>query len=162
MKFANQAPFLQKNFSYANRFSADFAGGELRIPPEQLESISIPGKAINTFEYPIDGWKHLAKMPGGYFFEDITLNIRETDYKLYEEFKKWQDRVIDPKTYKLYYASNYEHDGSISQLDKKGIPIKTVWLEGVYPIGINNIEFSSTSENTITSISVTLTIKNMT
>jgi hypothetical protein len=158
MSFKHNMRF-QTGFAYANRFKAIISG--FVIPPEQLETISFPGKAINTFEYPINGWRHQGKMPGGYFFEDISLTIRETDYSIYQGFVDWQAKVIDPERYVLNWPKDFERDGQIFQLDKKGNTIKQAHLEGLYPTGINNIEFGSSSENTITTMTVTLAYTNM-
>jgi hypothetical protein len=67
-----------------NRFKVDFTGllaGPVTIPGLDtstikdlnflVDNISIPGRAINTFEYAI--WNHSIKVPTGYDEDDIEI-----------------------------------------------------------------------------------------
>ena len=153
--FANYILNSRPDFAYANRFTANLGG--IYIPPEQLESVSLPGLGINTFEAPIGGWSYESKVPGGLVFEDITLVIRETnDFTLYKAFEEWMAKIITPE-YKLNYLEDYARPSVITQLDKAGNSKYNRYLENSFPTGINNIELSAGSENTITTFSVTIT-----
>jgi hypothetical protein len=158
MNFFKNIVLPNKHFALANRFTIQIPG--LEVEHYQVESVSAPGVGIGTSEYPLNGWQHQVKTPTGYIYEDATVVFREIDYSIYDFFKAWQKEVIDDD-YKLHYPGEYTREVGIYQLDHSLNVIKQITLEEAWPTTINNFEFSSSSENTITTLTVTLAYKNM-
>ena len=121
------------------------------------ENVTLPGKQINTFDYPFDALRNMVKYPNGFMTEDVSIVFRLTNtYDIKALFDRWQSYIIN-KNYLLEYPSMYETTILIKQLDEKNIPIYTVKLLNAYPLTVGAIDLNSESTNTISKLSVTFT-----
>lgn len=153
-------------FAKANRFEVNFVppvgdhrnvGGASEVSL-LCDSITIPGKQINTFEYPFHLVKQDVKVPNGYIYEDVTCSILlTTDYNLKNLFDAWQNTIIGDD-FLLSYAATYERDVTINQLDEKfGLPVYSCKLLGAYPVSVNSISLGNSLRDTISRFDVTFT-----
>ena len=153
-------------FAAANFFAVTFIGPASLNPNPYLvnvlcESVQLPGRSISTFEHGMT--RQVTKRPYSFINSDVTLTFLITnDFYIKNLFDKWMRCVIDDSNGKIYYKNQYVSDMTISVLDRKHDMIYKVNLENAYPIDINVIELSSTSENTVLRMSVTLTYDNYT
>ena len=95
------------------------------------ESCSLPGRQIMTLDYQAE--KHAVKRPYSFFNDEVNFTFLMTN-----------DAV----------------DVTISQLNKKNLPIYTVVLDNAYPITFNSIVLDNTAENSVQKFSVTMAYEN--
>ena len=124
------------------------------------ESCSIPGRSIATNDYST--WNSNAKkIPYGFINEDVTFTfILTEDYSMKRFFDAWMDKIINFENSRARYLNTFTTDVNIIQMSKNGTPIYNVKLEGAYPTTVNAIELSTSSENTVQKLTVTLTYQN--
>lgn len=157
-----------------NRFMVDFSGllrpntgdGTVPIPGLDLQAsrdlnflvdnISIPGRAINTFEYSI--WNHPVKVPSGYDEDDIEIVFNLTnDFMPKRIIDAWSSIIINQSTYLAEYDSAYKRDIVIWQLDETDKKKYGVKLLGAYPITSKGLFLDNSAESTVARFSCTLT-----
>ena len=119
------------------------------------ESVSLPGKQINTIDYDI-GIRRPLKIPTNYTEDDITMVFNLTNnYLAKKAIDEWMKSIIDVDTYLLSYDSDYKRKIEISQLDENNSTVYSMTLKAAFPISMNAIEFDNGSENTVQKLSVT-------
>lgn len=120
------------------------------------ESVTLPGRNINTNEYSTTG--ELKKIPYGYTDEDVNITLLlDREYKNRDYFTTWMEKIIDTKNFITKYKSEYVQQVTIQQLDVKNNPTYTVELVNAFPVNVGSVELSSASENTISRCNITLT-----
>lgn len=120
------------------------------------ESVSIPGRAITSIDH--NNGQYSKKLANGFIDEDITATfILTNDYYIKKILDKWQQVVVSTtgETNKIGYLQDYGVDVIIQQLNDKNIPVYASKLIEAYPININTIELSNSSENEVARVSVT-------
>jgi hypothetical protein len=121
------------------------------------ESVQIPGKRIATME---KFTTHKAiKKPYSYLVDEVTFTfILTNDYYARKYFDQWQEMVIDQKSLKLAYKNDYVTDVTIQQLSPSNdmIPAYSVKLKNAFPIAVNAIELSNSTENSLLQCTVTV------
>jgi hypothetical protein len=123
------------------------------------ESTMIPGKQITTVEYALYG--HSTKIPTNFIQEDVTCVFNITnDYYVKTVFDRWQNKVIDTKTYLLNYDKEYRLDIIIQQLDEKDKVIFETKLLGAYPISVQQIMLDNGADGATQKLSVTFSYLN--
>ena len=157
-----------------NRFMVDFSGllqpsiGDATVPIPGLDTessrdlnflvdnISMPGRAINTFEYAI--WNHPIKIPIGYDEDDIEIVFNLTnDFMPKKIIDNWSSIIINQGSYLAEYDAAYKRDIIIWQLDEKDKKKYGVKLRGAYPIASKGLFLDNSAESTISRFSCTLT-----
>lgn len=148
----------------SNFFAVTFFG-PASVNPNQyllnalLESASIPGRSISTFEHGTT--TQPIKYPYSFINDDVTLTFLVTnDFYMKNIFDKWMKHVVDDETGKIYYRKDYVSDVTITVLDLDADMIYKCTLQDAYPITMNAIELSNANENGLIRVSVTLTYKN--
>ena len=123
------------------------------------ESCSLPGRQIMTLDYQSE--KHAVKRPYSFFNEEVNFTFLLTnDYYMKKMFDKWSEQIMGFSNYRLNYLKDFVVPVTISQLNKKNIPIYTVILQDAYPITFNSIPLDNTVENSVQKFSVTMTYGN--
>ena len=123
------------------------------------ESCSLPGRQIMTLDYQAE--KHAVKRPYSFFNDEVNFTFLLTnDYYMKKMFDKWSDQIMGFSNYRLNYLKDFVVPVTISQLNKKNIPIYTVILQDAYPITFNSIPLDNTVENSVQKFSVTMTYGN--
>jgi hypothetical protein len=131
-------------------------GESLRDLNILVDNISIPGRAINTFEYSI--WNHSIKIPGGYDEDDIEIVFNVTnDYLPKKIIDKWSERIINQSNYLTGYDSDFKRDVTVWQLDEFDKKIYGVKLIGAYPIASKGLFLDNSAESAVSRFSCTLT-----
>lgn len=155
-----------------NRFKVDFSGllaqgaGANPIPGLDLvniqdlnflvDNISIPGRAINTFEYAI--WNHPVKIPTGYDEDDIEIVFNLTnDFMPKKIIDAWSSIIINQSSYLAEYGDTYKKNIIIWQLDENDNIKYGVKLVGAYPIASKGLFLDNSAESTVSRFSCTLT-----
>ena len=117
------------------------------------ESVSIPGRSISTADYMAD--KQSNKFPNTLIDSDIDMTwVLTNDYYMKTMFDGWLSSIIDMDTYTLGYKNDFATDVIIQQLNVDNIPVYGVKLEKAYPVSVNAIELSNTSENEVAKLTV--------
>lgn len=147
-----------------NRFMVDFSYLiNLNIAPLDnlkdlnllVDSISIPGRSINTFDYSI--WNHPIKVPGGYDEDDIEIVFNVTrDYVSKVIMDSWFAKVINQWTYMVNYDSQYKSDLIIKQLDENDKVIFSAKLINAYPISVKGIFLDNNADSSVSRFSSTI------
>lgn len=151
-------------FARPNRFAVDFSSlmnlqivglPDLSDLNLLVDSISIPGRNIDTFEYSI--WNHNIKVPSGYSEDDIEIVFNITnDYLSKTVMDKWLGKVINQWSYLVSYDSDYKCDVTIKQLDESDKVIYSAKLINAYPISVKGVLLDNNSESAISRFSTTL------
>lgn len=141
--------------------SGNFGLSSLVNDPRDLnilcESVSLPGRQIQTLDYQDLNFRNTVKQPTGYFNEDVTFTFHLTnDYHVKKLFDKWIDTIINPKTYNTAYKNQYVTDVTIQQLNQKNIPVYGIKLKNAFPVTINTLELNNASGDT-QKVSITIT-----
>lgn len=148
----------------SNFFAVTFFGPASINPNQYLlnalvESASIPGRSISTFEHGTTSQP--VKYPYSFINDDVTLTFLVTnDFYMKNIFDKWMKHVVDDETGKIYYRKDYVSDMTITVLDLDADMIYKCTLQDAYPVTMNAIELSNTNENGLIRVSVTITYKN--
>lgn len=123
------------------------------------ESCSLPGRQIMTLDYQAE--KHAVKRPYSFFNEEVNFTFILTgDYYMKKIFDKWSEQIMGFNNYRLNYIKDFAVDVTISQLNKKNLPVYTVVLDNAYPITFNSIVLDNTVENSVQKFSVTMAYEN--
>ena len=123
------------------------------------ESCSLPGRQIMTLDYQAE--KHAVKRPYSFFNEEVNFTFILTgDYYMKKIFDKWSEEIMGFNNYRLNYIKDFAVDVTISQLNKRNLPIYTVVLNNAYPITFNSIVLDNTVENSVQKFSVTMAYEN--
>ena len=153
----NQGGFARTNF-----FAVTFNGpGTIGKPDPVIvnalcESAQLPGRSISTFEHGMT--THAIKRPYGYINDDVTLTFYVTnDFYIKKIWEQWLNTVVNDVNDKIGYRDDYAHDITISVLNLNHNEIHQVTLQKAFPIGINAIELSNSSENELMRLTVTIT-----
>lgn len=151
-------------FARPNRFAVDFSSlmnlkivglPDLNDLNLLVDSISIPGRTINTFEYSI--WNHNIKVPSGYDEDDIEIVFNITnDYLSKTVMDKWLGKVINQWSYLVNYDADYKSDVTIKQLDENDKVIYSAKLINAYPLSVKGVFLDNNSESAISRFSTTL------
>jgi hypothetical protein len=99
------------------------------------------------------------KKPYSYLVDEVTFTfILTNDYYARKYFDQWQDMVIDQDSLKLSYKNDYVTDITIQQLSPTNdmIPAYSVKLKNAFPIAVNAIELSNSTENSLLQCTVTV------
>ena len=75
--------------------------------------------------------------------------VLTNDYYMKTMFDGWLSSIIDMDTYTLGYKNDFATDVIIQQLNVDNIPVYGVKLEKAYPLAVNAIDLSNSSENEI-------------
>jgi hypothetical protein len=160
-------------FARPNRFMVNFSGlrqpgikGTAPIPGLNaidandlnflVDNISMPGRAINTFEYAI--WNRPIKIPIGYDEDDIEIVFNLTnDFMPKKIIDSWSSIIINQSSYLAEYDVAYKRDIIIWQLDEQDKKKYGVKLRGAYPIASKGLFLDNSAESTISRFSCTLT-----
>ena len=123
------------------------------------ESCSLPGRQIMTLDYQLE--KHAVKRPYSFFNDEVNFTFLLTnDYYMKKMFDKWSEQTMGFNNYRLNYLDDFAVNVTISQLNKKNIPIYSVVLKKAYPITFNSIALDNTVENSVQKFSVTMAYEN--
>ena len=123
------------------------------------ESCSLPGRQIMTLDYQLE--KHAVKRPYSFFNDEINFTFILTgDYYMKKIFDNWSEQIMGFDNYRLNYIKDFVTDVTISQVNKKNLPIYTVVLHNAYPITFNSIVLDNTAENSVQKFSVTMAYEN--
>jgi len=121
------------------------------------ESVQLPGKRIATMESFVT---HKAiKKPYSYLVDEVTFTfILTNDYFARKYFDQWQQMVVDQQSLKLNYKNDYVTDVTLQQLGASNdiIPAYSIKLKNAFPIAVNAVELSNSSENSLLQCSITL------
>jgi hypothetical protein len=122
------------------------------------ESCQIPGRRIMTMD---QFHTHFSvKRPYSNIVDEVMFTFNLTnDYFVRKYFDEWQSKIIDQQgSPRLSYLREYASDVIIQQLTPSNdvIPSYQIKLKNAYPIAVNAIALSNTSENSILQCSVTL------
>lgn len=80
-------------------------------------SVSLPGRQINTIEYPMG--TTTKKIANGFGVNDINLTFRVmNDHKITKYFDEWQGKAHNQEEYTVGYYDDYTFDVEIQQLQK--------------------------------------------
>lgn len=138
----------------ANRYIVRVNGFDLST---SAVSASFPGRQLTSFDAPYQAVRNNVKYANGFLYEDLTLVFRLTNnYNLRSYFESWQSFVVN-KNYRINYPRVYERDVEVTQLNQQNQPVKTARMKQAYPISVQNVELSSESENTISTLTVVMT-----
>lgn len=151
----------ENGLAKANRFAVNIFAPPAVGNNEDINlfanSVTIPGKNIESYEYPLNALANSVKHPNGYTFEDIEINFNLTNtYATKRLFDRWHDAIIN-KDYMLHYPDNYEAVIVILQLDESGNFVYGIRLLDAYPTSVGSISLSNESTNTISQMSATFT-----
>ena len=123
------------------------------------ESCSLPGRQIMTLDYQSE--KHAVKRPYSFFNEEVNFTFLLTnDYYMKKMFDKWSEQIMGFSNYRLNYLKDFVVPVTISQLNKKNLPIYTVVLHNAFPVTFNSIALDNTAENSVQKFSVTMAYEN--
>jgi hypothetical protein len=121
-------------------------------------SCSLPGRSINTLEFPREGYKNQIKYPYSYVNEDVNFNFMLTnDYYMKKVFDNWQALVLDQSNHTIPYKKAYTSDVIIQQLDQDNNVVFGVKLFNAYPTAINSIALDNNQSDAIQELQVTMT-----
>jgi hypothetical protein len=121
------------------------------------ESVQLPGKRITTME-SFTTHKGIKK-PYSYMVDEVTFTFLLTnDYYTRKYFDQWQQMVIDQSTLKVNYKNDYVTDITIQQLSASNdvVPGYSIKLKNAFPLAMNAVELSNSTENSTLQCSVTL------
>ena len=117
------------------------------------ETVSLPGRSISTSDVMLD--KQSNKYPYTLIDSEIEMTwVLTNDYYMKTMFDGWLSSIIDMDTYTLGYKNDYATDVIIQQLNVDNIPVYGVKLEKAYPLAVNAIDLSNSSENEIAKLTV--------
>lgn len=123
------------------------------------QSVDLPGRQITTIDYIAE--KQQVPIPYTVINEDVTMKFLMTnDYAMKNMFDNWISGVIDMDSYTVGYKKDFTTDVIIQQLNQNNIPVYGVKLENAFPTTLSSIALDSTSENTISELTVTLSYDN--
>ena len=123
------------------------------------ESCSLPGRQIMTLDYQAE--KHAVKRPYSFFNDEVNFTFLMTnDYYMKKIFDKWSEQIMGFSNYRLNYLKDFAVPVTISQLNKKNLPIYTVVLHNAFPVTFNSIALDNTAENSVQKFSVTMAYEN--
>lgn len=124
------------------------------------ESITFPGKQIETLDYSM--YRNPLRMPTGYINDDITITFRLTeDFYAKTIFEKWQQGIIDQKTYTLRYLAEYVTDIKLEHQDKQDKVKYGITLRDAYPITLGAVAKSQTTTDSILTLDVTFSCRDV-
>ena len=124
------------------------------------ESISFPGKQIETFEYSM--YRNPLKMPTGFINDDVTITFRLTeDFYAKRIFEKWQAGILNQKTYTLRYLAEYVSDISLEHQDKQDEVKYGITLRDAYPITLGSVAKSQTTTDSFLTLDVTFSCRDV-
>jgi hypothetical protein len=128
--------------------------------PLLCESVSIPGRQITSFEYPLHSFRQDVKVPNGYLNADIDLTFLLTnDFQIKKLIESWSDLVVDKQSYSVNYLRDYCGNINIRSLDQRGSNTYETTLFNAWPITINPIELENQNTNDYTRFQVTFTFE---
>ena len=138
-----------------NRYDVVIPGLTIKDQFVLVESVSIPGRTLATDEVMMQ--KQAVKMIYTFMDEPVTIVFLLTnDYYVKKFFDGRFEKTIDTKNYRLKYKNTYSMgDITINQLNRNNEVVYSAVLENAYPIAMNSIELSNTSENDVVRLSVT-------
>jgi hypothetical protein len=155
-------------FARPNRFVVEFAGVQGIINEVDssnnsvkdlnilVDSISIPGRTINSFEYAI--WNHSIKVPTGYDEDDIEIVFNVTnDFLSKKIMDAWLAKVINQRSYYVSYDDDYKKNFKIFQLNERDEKVFGVELVGAYPVSVKGLFLDNNSESSVSRFSATFT-----
>jgi hypothetical protein len=112
-----------------------------------------------TLDYQVE--KHAVKRPYSFFNDEVNFTFLLTgDYYMKKIFDKWSEEIMGFNNYRLNYIKDFAVNVTISQLNKKNLPIYTVVLQNAFPITFNSIMLDNTAENSVQKFSVTMAYEN--
>jgi len=121
-------------------------------------SCTLPGRSINTLEFPKEGYKNQVKYPTSYVNEDVSFNFLLTnDYYMKKVFDDWQALVFDQTNHTISYKTTYTSDVIIQQLDQDNNVVFGVKLSNAYPTAINSIALDNNQSDAVQELQVTMT-----
>lgn len=122
------------------------------------EETELPGLQIATTETTRNG--NTTKQPYSFLYntQSFTFFVSEAMYEK-NIFDEWSDLIIDRKTNKIKYYSDYITDITIHQLDSQENKIKSIVLKEAYPITINALPVNRSNINTFHRLTVEFAYK---
>jgi len=128
--------------------------GTVRSTGHKCESISMPGRSLNTSE---DGniYGPVRKVVNGQSFADVSAtfqcdsNMREKKY-----FETWQRLAYNPQTFAVGYYHDYVGSVDIHTLDEQHNKRYGVQLVEAYPVSINEQSLSYSTNDTYQTLTV--------
>ena len=124
------------------------------------ESITFPGKQIETLDYSM--YRNPLKIPTGYINDDVTITFRLTeDFYVKTIFEKWQQGIINQKTYTLRYLAEYVTDIFLEHQDKEDKTKYGIILRDAYPVTLGAVAKSQTTTDSILTLDVTFSCRDV-
>ena len=144
--------------------SGSFVASATALNPRGLsilcESITFPGRVMNTIEGPDKGHRNLIKTAVGYTNDDVTASFLVTnDLYALKVFSGWQAKMINKSNYTANYPTSYESYILIQTMNQQNAPTHGIALTGAYPINVQSLALDSNSTDTIHRLSVTFAYK---
>ena len=125
------------------------------------ESATLPGRSISTFEHGTT--RQATKRPYSFINDDVELTFYVTnDFYIKNIWDQWMRSVVDDTTGKVQYKKDYARDIVISVLDLNADTVYQTTLQNAFPITINAIPLSNSSENELMRLTVNITYDNYT
>jgi hypothetical protein len=161
----------KRGLANPNRFSAKFGVPgyvsqqvpdlDLSRPLDILcESISFPGKQIETVDYSM--YRNPLKIPSGFINDEVSVTFRLTeDFLVKRVFEVWQGGIIDQNSYKARYLEEYVQDIEFTHQDKQDKSRYSIKLIDCYPITVGSIEKSHETTNTTLKVTVTFAVRDV-
>jgi hypothetical protein len=110
------------------------------------QSVNLPSLTASVVEVPVAGFGLPIKSPvGRYSYENMSVSfLVDENMENWLEVHDWMTemRAFDTDCAEKQYRQLFS-DATLHIMDGSYTPIKTVTLEGIFPVGISGIQFSS-------------------
>lgn len=124
------------------------------------ESISFPGKQIETLDYSM--YRNPLRIPTGFLNDEVAITFRLTeDFYAKTVFETWQAGIIDQKTYTARYLEEYVTDIKLEHQDKQDKVKYGLTLRDAYPITLGAVAKSQTTTDSILTLDVTFSCRDV-
>ena len=125
----------------------------------QCETIDFPGRNLDTAP-DTNIYGPTREIVQGYSYAEITATFRmSSDYKEKKFFETWQRLAYNPQTWAMGYYNNYVGTIQINQLDQDDDRQYGIALMDCFPKDIGAQDVSQSSNNAISTITVTFSYR---
>lgn len=139
-----------------NRFRVTLPTPEGVIQDVLVKSTKLPGRSFEDLSIKHRG--ATVKFAGEPVYNDWSVEVYSEDYAEYEKFFNWMNRIGENVDINRGAPSDYKVSGvRVDQIGLDNNIIATVYLDGVFPKGLEDVTFDSES-NEIGKFSVTFSI----
>lgn len=122
-----------------------------------VEKVQMP--ALNTAVMHLRYMNEDVKVSGGAHVGANSIVVRDfVDKPTLRVLNKWMEKVHDPATGKIGYASDYKKQGTIQLVDPKGEIKRAVVAKGVWPSSMTFSDLTYETDQGEVKISLTLQV----